>query len=159
MEADMTWISTILALTAIFLVSLQGISFFSHAEKKTAYTVMAGILNLCLAAAGLIAFFLFRAGDLITSPEYGVILVQGTGARAWACLLLVGAASAGGFIWQIARHAQKLPSHKGVVLTLGIAIGLLASCEFQNLNPLDPTPFCIRFYDMWWPPLLVWLVV
>jgi|GEM_PF-3470727 len=154
----MTWMSTTLVLTAIFLVSLQGISFFSRV-KKTKYTVLAGILNLFLATGGLIAFFLFRAGALIASPEYGVLMVQGTAARGWACLLLIGAAIASGIIWQIARQVKKLPSHPVRVPLLGLAIGLAATYIFRNLNPFDPTPFCIRFYDMWWPPLLVWLVV
>jgi tetratricopeptide (TPR) repeat protein len=171
MEADMAWMSTALALTAIFLVSLQGISFLSR-SPRTNYTKLGGTLGLFLAVGGLIAFFLFRAGALIASPEYGVLMVQGTAALVWACLLLVGIAVGGGIISQIvllSRHAdrpageanegKKWPSHRVYILFLGLVVGVAAAFQFQSLNPSDPTPFCIRFYDMWWPPLMVWLMV
>src|SRR5438045_786685 len=146
MEADMTWISTGLALTAIFLVSLQGVSFFSHAERKI--SLLAGILNLSLAGGGLIAFFLFRAGALIASPEYGVILVQGTAALLWSCILLVGISVAGAMIWQIAllsrntgyspknaaaekpqdaTDEKKWLNHSRYILLSGLVVGIAAA--------------------------------
>ncbi|HXB21511.1 MAG TPA: hypothetical protein VNV88_09020 [Candidatus Solibacter sp.] len=164
----MRWISTTLALTAIFLVSLQGISLFARSKGKD-HAVLGGTLNLFLAAGGLIAFFLFRAGALVASPEYGALLVQGTAARAWAYILLVGICVAGGIIallpekeesWLRNANASKMWLGRVVCASLlGLVVGIAAVVEFRNLNPSAPTPFCIRFYDMWWPPLLVWLVL
>jgi tetratricopeptide (TPR) repeat protein len=181
----MAWLSTTLTLTAIVLVALQGFSFFSRARtSKASSTSSAGVgagskafvdfflpdgtaspharlggaLNLLLAASGLIAFLLFHAGAVTASPEYSVLLVQGPVAQVSTWLLLIGVSLAAGLIWQAARVAKGLHSHLVWISVLGIAVGVAAVCRIQAVNPVDPTAFCIRFYDMWWPPLLLWTV-
>lgn len=69
----------------------------------------------------------------------------------------------------LSQSTQNLPSHeiegkrwprrRIYILLLGLAVGVAAAFQFQTLNPRDPSPFCIRVYDLWWPPLLVWLMV
>jgi hypothetical protein len=46
-----------------------------------------------------------------------------------------------------------------LLLGIGVAIGLIAATRLQPLNPDDLEPFRVYFYDLWWPPLLIWLSV
>lgn len=154
----MAWLPTIVSLTAIALVLFQGLWFFMGSRNRS-YRVLGGTLNLFMAAGGVIAFLLFKAGALIASPEYGILLMQGTRAWIWACILLVGISLSLGLIWQTARRAKGLPGHLIRFCFCGIAMGLLAASRVHQVNPTEPGEFCIRFYDMWWPPFLTWAAI
>jgi tetratricopeptide (TPR) repeat protein len=154
----MEWVSTIVVLMAVALVMLQGYLLLVRSERKP-HARFGGIVNLLLAVSALTAFLLFSAGALILSPEYGVILVQGTGAWIWACIFIVGLSIGMGLALHAARCAKSLPDRLYRLLVAASIVCLAAVARMSALNSSDPAPFRIRCYDLWWPILMVWIVV
>jgi tetratricopeptide (TPR) repeat protein len=58
-------------------------------------------------------------------------------------------------------HVQRLkaerPGRLAALVFLGAAVGLLATMRITTLNDDETEAFRIYAYDLWWPPLLVWV--
>ena len=86
------------------------------------------------------------------------LLVQGT-----RCLMRQGAppfglAVAAGLGLHVQRLKGERPGRLGALLILGVCVGLFATMRITTLNP-EADAFQVYAYDLWWPPLLVWVSV
>jgi tetratricopeptide (TPR) repeat protein len=154
----MGWIPAALMIAALACVTLHGaLLLFGKDATRGRRTV--GILNLLLALSALTGYFLFTSGSLIVSPEYSVILAEGTGAWVW-CLtttLLIPFA-----LWMAlhsARVSQELETHVSVTLPLGAMCGIWTVIRSSQLNPGQHDAFTIYCVDLWGGPLVVWVVL
>ena len=147
---------------AIVLVTVQGFLLYLHGKDKTE-TRYAGVLNLLLAILAFTAFFLFSTGALILSPEYGVLLAQGTSAWVWSWAVILGISIGMGLVLHAVRQAHN-QAHKRKnrvtwLVTAGAIIGIVTAARIQELNPLSSPPFRVRCSDLWTYPFIAWLVV
>src|SRR5271166_3870127 len=84
----MAWLPTAVMLIVLALVMVQG-ALLLFSRKSTAGQRWSGSLNLLLAVSGFVAYLLFASGSLIISPEYSVILAEGTSAWIWCLAIIV----------------------------------------------------------------------
>jgi tetratricopeptide (TPR) repeat protein len=155
----MEWMSTAVMLMAISLVTLQGILLYARSGKDKTATRYAGILNLLLAISAFSAFFLFSTGALILSPEYGVLLAQGTTAQIWSLASILGISIGMGLALHAARDSRKRKNRLRWLVAAGLIVGIVTASRMQALNTLSPSPFQIRCIDLWTYPFIVWIVL
>lgn len=155
----MEWMPTaVLLLTALVAVAANGLLIVfgrGHGFARRA----AGTLNLAMAASAFFAYSLFTSGSLIISPEYSVILGQGTLAWTWcqATILLIPFA-----IW-MGLHSIRADQHRaswlGPMLVLGTMCGLGTVLRTRHLNPGIHSDFTIYQVDLWSFFLVAWVVL
>ncbi len=157
----MNWInfSSALGIGFSFIVFLQGLSILMAAERKMAWRIV-GSLTIALAVLGMTIIALFLSTEVVFSPEFGVIIIQG-----WS-----SPSSSPSFCWVcccVSRGAGTLPGCKraggneeiGLHL-LSIAVWLLSISILAiraKADSFDATP--IFLYDVWWPVLPLWFTV
>ena len=154
----MEWIPTALMITAIACVTVHALLILFGKGRSRGERV-AGILNLLLALSAFRAYFLFASGSLIVSPEYSVILAEGTAAWIWclATILLVPFA-----VWMAVhrvRENQQRVSHAHITLPIGALAGIWTVVRALQLNPGPHTPYTIYCVDLWSGPILVWVIL
>ena len=119
-----------------------------------------GALTLLLAGLSFVLFAILFWGEAVLSPEFDVVMARGH----WRGLvtLVIGFAVAAGLGLHVQRLKAGLPGHLAGLLFLGLALGTAAAMRIERL-PMGPgvedaaQPFWIYSYDLWWPPLLIWL--
>ena len=154
----MSWSLWVPILTATALLLLQGSSYLILKDDRP-YTRCAGGVTILLAALGLLFSFLLATGALILGPEFGIVMVQGAGARFGFACLTTGTFVAAGLEWHMSRCARGLASHRWWILPLSVGVGVAALLRMQVLNQDDPLSIRIACYDFWWPISLIWLSV
>lgn len=115
-----------------------------------------GVLTLLLAGLSLVLFALLFWGEAVLSPEFDVVMARGH----WRGLvaLVIGFAVAAGLGLHVQRLKASLPRRLSGLLLLGFAVGIAAATRVSTLNIEDTAqPFWIYSYDLWWPPLLIWV--
>jgi tetratricopeptide (TPR) repeat protein len=115
-----------------------------------------GILTLLLAGLSLVLFAILFWGEAVLSPEFDVVMARGH----WRGLvaLVIGFAVAAGLGLHVQRLKANLPRRLSGLLILGFAVGVAAATRVHPLNIEDTTQaFWIYSYDLWWPPLLIWI--
>lgn len=169
----MRWIPTVSMLIVIVLLTIQGIILFRQgAEKRIKcdsyrivchkkYTRFAGILNFILALFALAAYFLFANGTLILSPEYSILLAQGTASWLWTLATLMTVSIAFGVVLHAMRCAKNLPDHRGELIIAGFVIGSVSALRTRTLPPVSPLEsgsLLIRYFDLWSFFFLAWII-
>lgn len=154
----MEWIPTALMIAAIACVTMHALLILFGAGRSRGERV-AGVLNLLLALSAFRAYFLFASGSLIVSPEYSVILAEGTAAWIWclATILLVPFA-----VWMAVhrvRENQQRVSHAHITLPLGAIAGIWTVVRAIQINPGRHTPYTIYCVDLWSGPILLWVIL
>jgi tetratricopeptide (TPR) repeat protein len=145
-------------ITAIACVTLHG-ALLLFGTGRTRGERVAGILNLLLALSAFRAYFLFASGSLIISPEFSVILAEGTSAWFWclATIFLIPFA-----VWMAlhcVRASQQRVSHVSVTLPLGALCGIWTVIRASQLNPGRQSVSTIFCVDLWSGPLLAWVII
>jgi tetratricopeptide (TPR) repeat protein len=115
-----------------------------------------GVLTLLLAGLSLVLFAILFWGEAVLSPEFDVVMARGH----WRGLvaLVIGFAVAAGLGLHVQRLKASLPRRLSGLLILGLAVGIAAATRVSTLNIEDTAqPFWIYSYDLWWPPLLIWV--
>ena len=138
-------------LLALFGLPLLGPGQRPHQIKWT------GRLILMTAGILLIAALLLAAGLVIISPEFGIVMVQGTLGMIGLGLILIGAALVIGIVIQVARTAHQLPSRLRTILFVASCVGILSVLRLFRVGHDDSPMLQVRGYDLWEPLLLVWL--
>lgn len=154
----MVWIPAVLMIAAIICIAAHGFLVLFGAEATPGRRT-AGVLNLLLAISALTALFLFASGSLIISPEYSVLLAEGTGAWIWCLTTIVLIPFAVWMALHSVRVSQQRVSHIRVTLPLGAAIGLWTVIRASQINPAPHNAFTIYCADLWSCPLLVWIIL
>jgi hypothetical protein len=145
-------------LIPIPLLLVQGTSCLRGPEAPSSVRWM-GLFTIVLAGLYLLVYSLLRSAMLVHSPEFGLVLVQGSEARFGLCLLLIGLALSAGMGWQVMCLRGGRPRRFPWLVGIGGIVGLLAAARVVSLNPDDAEPFRVYAYDLWWPPLLIWLSI
>ena len=149
--------TAIVAATIVLLI--QGIRIVIR-PGAAPYVRCFGALTLLLAGLSLILFAILFWGEAVLSPEFDVVMARGH----WRGLvtLVIGFAVAAGLGLHVQRLKADLPGRLAGLLFLGLAVGTAAAMRITRL-PMGPgvedaaQPFWIYSYDLWWPPLLIWL--
>ena len=118
------------------------------------------MLTLLLAGLSFVLFAILFWGEAVLSPEFDVVMARGH----WRGLvaLVIGFAVAAGLGLHVQRLKAGLPRRLAGLLFLGLAVGTAAATRIARLR-MGPSgedtaqPFWIYSYDLWWPPLLIWL--
>ena len=114
-----------------------------------------GALTLLLAGLSAVLFVLLHFGEAVLSPEFDAVMARGH--RRGLAALVLGIAIAAGLGLHVQRLKAQRPGRLAALLALGAAVGLLATLRITTLNPDETEAFRIYAYDLWWPPLLVWV--
>jgi tetratricopeptide (TPR) repeat protein len=148
--------SVVVVATVAALFVLQGISFLCRPRR---HQRLFGILTIALASLGILCYVLLVTGTLVVSPEFRIVMVEGSPARLGLMLVIVFGATGGGLAWHAVRLARRRLSAGWILTGTGFLVGLLAISRLRVLTPRDAEPFRIYSYDLWWPPLVVWLTL
>ena len=114
-----------------------------------------GALTLLLAGLSAVLFVLLHFGEAVLSPEFDAVMARGH--RRGLASLVLGLAFAAGLGLHVQRLKAERPGRLAVLLALGAGVGLLATMRITTLNPDETEAFRIYAYDLWWPPLLLWV--
>jgi hypothetical protein len=114
-----------------------------------------GALTLLLAGLSAVLFVLLHFGEAVLGPEFDAVMARGH--RRGLAALVLGIAIAAGLGLHVQRLKAQRPGRLAALLVLGAAVGLLATLRITTLNPDETEAFRIYAYDLWWPPLLVWV--
>lgn len=179
----MNMLPTVLMLMAIGLLTVQGIALFGQSRAKASsdpqtpsrqktssspdqnpsssrmHFLVAGLVNFILALLAFLAWLLFRSGSLILSPEYGILLAQGTSAWLWTWVTMIVVSVGTGMVLHAIRHTRGLADRRGWLIAGGIVIAVITALQKRTLNPTEPAAFQIRCIDMWSYFFLAWVVV
>ena len=119
-----------------------------------------GLLTLLLAGLSFVLFAILFWGEAVLSPEFDVVMARGH----WRSLviLVIGFAVAAGLGLHVERLKADLPGRLAGLLVLGFAVGTAAATRITRLGTSlggedSAQAFWIYSYDLWWPPLLIWL--
>jgi tetratricopeptide (TPR) repeat protein len=150
----MNWIGYAPVLAAALLLILQGCSYLLL-EKSARHNRCAGVLTIVLAALGIVLFVSLATGAIVISPEFRVVMAEGTPAHIGLAILIVGLCVASGLGWHTVRCVKNRQSRGLRILTLGAICGLLAVTRIRVLSPEDG----VLYFDRWCPILVIWLAV
>src|SRR5574341_882527 len=153
----MDWATAVFAVVTVILF-VQGCSILRRSQHPP-HVRWYGWFTLLLANLALLSFLLFSWGLLVLSPEFGLVMVQGSLAWYGLAVLLVGTAIMAALGWHIACFGAGLPMRLPWLFSIGVIVGLMAVSRLRLLNPADLEPFRAYSYDLWWPPLLIWFSV
>ncbi len=119
-----------------------------------------GLLTLLLGGLSFVLFAILFWGEAVLSPEFDVVMARGH----WRGLvtLVIGFAVAAGLGLHVQRLKADLPGRLAGLLVLGFAVGTAAATRVKRVGTSlsgedSAQAFWIYSYDLWWPPLLIWL--
>ena len=149
--------TAIVAATIVLLI--QGIRIVIR-PGAAPYVRCFGALTLLLAGLSFVLFAILFWGEAVLSPEFDVVMARGH----WRGLvtLVIGFAVAAGLGLHVQRLKADLPGRLAGLLFLGLALGTAAAMRIERLRmglgvEDAAQSFWIYSYDLWWPPLLIWL--
>jgi hypothetical protein len=157
----MDWSTHALVLVLAILLLAQAAHCLDR-RQPAVYVRWFGALTLLVVAFGSVLYLLLMSGTLVLSAEFGLVLVRGP--VGWAAVhVLVASLAIGAAIgWHAARLAAGNRSRLALLLGAGVALALVSVSPLlvvDALNPQDPLSHRVYRYDIWWPPLLVWVSV
>ncbi|WP_309891845.1 hypothetical protein [Archangium sp.] len=120
-----------------------------------------GLLLLVIAGWVLLWARFFILGRLVVSPGLGVMLVQGGILTQLGMYLFLGGISIGaGLAWNACHDDAREGLLQSLAwrLGLGVSVAVLSALQLHKLGGLnEPELPSIYSYDLWSPPLLLWL--
>jgi tetratricopeptide (TPR) repeat protein len=152
----MNWTVVALVLMPTILLLVQAISCLKRLGVYS-YIRGFGLLSILLWGLSVVLGIVWVSGTLVLSSEFGIVMVQGAWARFGLALVLVGSAVSVGMGLHVCRLQAERPKRWPWLLGAGLLIGVCAALRLKSLYPNDLPPLRIYDYDLWWPPLLVWL--
>jgi tetratricopeptide (TPR) repeat protein len=114
-----------------------------------------GALTLLLAGLSAVLFILLHFGEAVLSPEFDSVMARGH--RRGLAALVLGLALAASLGLHVQRLKSARPGRLAALLFLGMVVGVLATMRITTLNGDETEAFRIYAYDLWWPPLLLWV--
>jgi tetratricopeptide (TPR) repeat protein len=117
-------------------------------------------LLVAVAGFGLLFSLAALRGWLVVSPELGLLMIEG-GARAyWSiAVLTLSCATSVGLLVPAVGHALNRPANARLSLLGAAAVVALVVAGIRTLNPADSAELRIAVYDLWSPPLTLWLTL
>ncbi len=152
----MDWVTALFALTPTILLLAQGTSCLRRPNAPL-YVRRFGFLCSVLSGLSFILCLLLASGTLVLSAEFGLVMVQGSLARFGIAILLIGSALGAGMGLSVCGLEAGRRTHLLWLLGSGLGVSFLATARLLPLNTGDGESFRIYAYDLWWPPLLIYL--
>jgi hypothetical protein len=152
----MDWVTALFALMPTILLSAQGTSCLRRSGAPL-YVRRFGFLCSVLSGLSFVLCLLLASGTLVLSSEFGIVMVQGSPARFGIGVLLMGSALGAGMGLHVCCLEAGRLTRLWWLLGPGFLVGFLATSRLLPLNTGDAEPFRIYAYDLWWPPLLIYL--
>jgi hypothetical protein len=161
--------SAAIALIISLLIFLQGWSILRGAGKvketgkpkhRKEIRRIIGWLTVLLATLGLMINILFLSTDIAISPEFGVFIIQGNWPTVFFALCVLGLIFCIALGWDLARLREDWKLWGPRLYLWGLLVWAL-SCAIllTRINPSGANELPIYLYDIWWPPLLIWMTV
>jgi tetratricopeptide (TPR) repeat protein len=117
-----------------------------------------GFLTMALTVSVLLVYMLSLNGQFVFAREFGYLLAGGKHADVWLGFLLLGIALLAGFGWRIARVEAGKTSRLRWYLGAGLIVGALSIAGIERIGGEGDLPIVsLHYYDVWWPPLALWL--
>lgn len=154
----MSTVAATISPIVIALLLVQGVSCMGSTTSDRAARWFGG-LNVLLGALSCVLYAMALSDMFVLSPEFGILIVQGRLGWWLLTLLIAGTPVATGLAWYVARELRAPSGAPALQFIAGLCLGGLAATQIQVLNPSDLQPLQVYFYDMWFPPLLTWIVV
>jgi tetratricopeptide (TPR) repeat protein len=152
----MDWVTALFALTPTILLLAQTNSCLRRPNAPP-YVRRFGVLCGLLSGWSFVLYLLLASGTLVLNSEFGIVMVQGPLARFGMAVLLIGSALGVGLgLYVCGLEAGRL-TRLSWLLGPGLVIGFLATGRLLPLNTGDVESFRIYVYDLWWPPLFIYL--
>jgi hypothetical protein len=85
-------------------------------------------------------------------------MVEGRPASDAMLVMLVLLATVAGLGWNVMR-ASPGGRRRLWLIALGVVVGIAAASRVWPLNAQEPGAALITAYDLWWPPLAIWMAV
>lgn len=118
-----------------------------------------GVFAASVALLGCVGQLLVFSQALIPSPEFGLLMVQGSLSRFGLQAVIAGLGIVVGLGWSVARLAGQLPAHAYELCVIGGVVGLLSLLQVIPLNRDASSQFIVYAYDLWWPLLPAWIML
>jgi tetratricopeptide (TPR) repeat protein len=150
-------LATVAGVVLTAMLVLEGVSIFERSEHRPHVTWFGGF-TLFIAVPVAVLQMLFLSGSLVYGPEFGIVLVEGTRARIALEIVLVGAAAGAGLLWHVARLFRRPASRRWPIAAAMIVVAALSLWSVQGYADPDASQ-TFAYYDVWWPPLIVWIVI
>jgi len=153
------------ALIISLLIFLQGWSILRDVGKeaevpKKEIRRLIGSLTVLLATLAMIVNILFLSTDIAISPEFGVFIMQGNWPTAFFAFCLLGLILCIALGWDLARLREGYDLWGARLYLWGLLVWVLScSILFTKINAPGANEAPIYLYDIWWPPLLIWMTV
>ena len=122
--------------------------------RRSTFVRRFGALTLLLAGLSAVLFVLLHFGEAVLSPEFDSVA---RGHRRGLAALVLGLALAASLGLHVQRLKSARPGRLAALLFLGVVVGVLATMRITTLNGDETETFRIYAYDLWWPPLLLWV--
>ena len=144
-----------LLIVLVTVMAFQGASCIVIGEKDSLF----GVLDLALAAVIPFGIAALSAGWIILAPEFGVVMCQGYGTLWLLRFSLVLAAIVPAACWCKTRRLKGRGPYQWLLLPIGAIVGISAAASIFTVNPNDSGILLVHAFDLWWPPLAVWVMV
>ena len=113
-----------------------------------------GALTLLLAGLSAVLFVLLHFGEAVLGPEFDAVMARGH--RRGLAALVLGLALAAGLGLHVQRLKAERPGRLAALLFLGRGRPP-GDAAHHDAESDETEAFRIYAYDLWWPPLLVWV--
>jgi hypothetical protein len=151
----MDLITLVTSIAGISALVLQGVSSLKSDDRQTAV----GVIDLLLATIAIFGVYAMTSGSLVLATDFGAVMVQGV----WTARLVRAALAASALVpalcWCRVREINKWSSRPKTMIGCGALLGIWAAAQLHVLNPAYPADLHVYFYDVWWPPLIIWFIV
>ena len=119
-----------------------------------------GWLTILLAILGAIINLLFLSSDIAISPEFGVFIIQGVLPAIFFAICLFGLVFCILLGWDLARLREDWELWGKWLYVIALLIGITSSLTLlTRIDPPGGNEVPVVLYDIWWPPLLLWMIV
>jgi tetratricopeptide (TPR) repeat protein len=152
----MDWVTALFVLIPTILLLAQATSYLRRPNVPV-YVRRLGFLCSVLSGSSFVLCLLLASGTLVLSSEFGLVMVQGPWARFGIAVLLIGSALGAGMGLHVCCLEAGRLTRPSWLLGPGLIVGFLATARLLPLNTGDTEAFRIYAYDLWWPPLVIYL--
>ncbi len=116
-----------------------------------------GALAVTLAGLNIVLAVLLLTGTLVPSREFASVMVKGTPAYFGLVALQLGLSVIAGLGWHVTRMAACHMNQLRWLMVAALLVGASAVYRVEVLNAGDPAYARVYAYNLFWPPLLLWL--
>src|SRR5215470_10937631 len=140
------------------LICIEAIVLATHPESRFPRW-FPGLL-VGVAAFGLLFSISALLGHLVISPELGLLMMEGGKLAYWSIVVItLSCAISLGLLVPVVGRAVDRPASVVWAISGSAIVAWFTYNDIRTLNPTDSPAAWISVYDLWSPPLVLWLSV